>query len=167
MTGNISRFSRKIAAVTLLSAVAVAGTFAQGANAVPNDGAGPFAQALLNRIGGSEERLENAKPFAIAFCGWRTLTMTHFSMGKYDGAQIGLCRLTLQVFDPQMPAVFANVESRAKTSAKEIDLTEAEKGEIKRFVKIRHGQKAFGLFELSEERDPVHQWKYMMCIAMV
>src|SRR5690606_8477946 len=44
--------------------------------------------------------------------------------------------------------------------------TEAEKGEINRFVKIRHGQKAFGLFELSEERDPVHQWKYMMGIAM-
>src|SRR5690606_19945132 len=100
MTGYISRFSRRIAAVTLLSAMAVAGTFAQGANAVPNDGAGPFAQALLSRIGGSEERLANAKPFAIAFCGWRTLTMTHFSMGKYDGAQIGLCRLTLQVFDP-------------------------------------------------------------------
>ena len=92
--------------------------------------------------------------------------MTHFSMGKYDGAQIGLCRLTLQVFDPQMPAVFANVESRAKTSAKEIDLTEAEKGEINRFVKIRHGQKAFGLFELAEERDPVHQWKYMTGIAL-
>lgn len=127
------------------------------------DGTGIFGKALIQRLSTDPDgrQKKNIYPFVIGYCGWRVRALTLYSMTKYEGMQLGLCKTILDFFDPQITPTLSAIETRAISSTAPVEVTAAEAKAIQDYVVMKYGMFYLGISDdLSTKQDPVARWKY-------
>jgi tetratricopeptide (TPR) repeat protein len=137
----------------------------QSATAAPKplvDGTGVFGKSLLTKLSTDTDgrQKKNIHPFVIGYCGWRVRALTNFSLTKYDGMQIGLCRSILDFFDPEIKTVLASIETNADSMIRPVEISPADSKTIQNFVVMKYGMYYMGLSDPKVKIDPVAKWKY-------
>ena len=127
------------------------------------DGTGVYGKTLVQKLStdvdGRQRR--NVHPFVIGYCGWRVRTLTNYSITKFEGMQLGLCKTILDFFDPQVTTTLSSIETRADNITNGIEITDAESKAIQDYVVMKYGMFYMGVTDdTSAKPDPVARWKY-------
>ena len=128
------------------------------------DGTGTFGKALAAKLDTDTDgrQRKNVHPFVIGYCGWRVRALTNYSLTKYDGMQIGLCRIILNSFDAQLTETLTAIEKNATSMIKPAEISAAESKAIQDFVVMKYGMYYMNLHpdDNAEKPDAVARWKY-------
>src|SRR5215212_4845177 len=137
----------------------------QAATAAPKpivDGTGVFGKSLLTKLSTDADgrQKKNIHPFVIGYCGWRVRALTNFSLTKYDGMQIGLCRSILDFFDQELKPVLTSIEANADSMIRPVEISPADSKTIQNFVVMKYGMYYMGLSDPKAKPDAIAKWKY-------
>ena len=127
------------------------------------DGTGAYGKALVQKLSTDVDgrQRKNVHPFVIGYCGWRVRTITNYSVTKFEGMQLGLCKTILDFFDPQLTTTLSSIETRADNLTNGIEVTDAESKAIQDYVLMKYGMFYLGITnDLSDKADAVAKWKY-------
>src|SRR5687767_4407736 len=121
------------------------------------DGTGVFGKSLLTKLSTDSEgrQKKNIHPFVIGYCGWRVRALTNFSLTKYDGMQIGLCRSILDFFDPELKPILSSIETNATSMIRPVEISPGDSKAIQDFVVMKYGMYYMGLSDPRAKLDPV------------
>lgn len=170
------RVSKFLFAVVVLSCFVI-NTFGQKTVTLLkrlDDDAGRYGQKLTPIFDGSSANAakRNAmEPFVMGYYGWKAKVLAEFGVGKIEAAHIDICRIMLGLYDTEIDGLLKTIVSRAKTPTDWVDVSEAEKKAIHKFVVVKYSGKYMGFNELIEgktksqisEKD---KWKSMLGSAL-
>lgn len=156
--------TRALLLLIVLSVCSFVRVFAQTAQPRPIvDGTGVYGKALVQKLSMDVDgrQRKNVHPFVIGYCGWRVRILTNYSLTKFEGMQLGLCKTILDFFDPQLTTTLTGIETRADNIANGIDVTDAESRAIQDYVVMKYGMFYMGVTDnASAKPDAIAKWKY-------
>lgn len=156
---------RLVMLLPLLMCAAASGS-AQQLGKLIDDGAGPYAQELVRLHAASAENLmrkKDTEPFAISFFGWRALTIVRLPFNSYEGAQLNISRLALNIYDNELDITLQPLTTRATQLTQFVEASKAEQAAVQKFVVQKYGGKYvfnFEAIEAGKKLDEVATWKY-------
>lgn len=139
-----------------------------------NDRSGEYGKAIapfFENKPGDAAKQKALKPFVIGFYGWKSMKLTELGVGQIEAAHLDICRIILGLYDPEIDQTLKTIVGRAKTPTDWIDVSEAERKTIQKYVVMKYGGDYTGINaaisgNYNRQPDEIEKWKYNFGGAM-
>lgn len=138
-----------------------------------NEGAGDYGMKLaplFENQPGNAAKQKAMQPFVIAFYGWKSMKLAELGVGKIEAAHLDINRVMLGLYDDEIDSLLKTIVARAQTPTDWVDVSDAERKTIHKFVVMKYGGSYLGLNGVIsgnyKQPDKIEAWKYSFGAAM-